>query len=214
MGLLLSKNPANLVMFFDFVSKLIGFEKNMVSLVSRTGRCFQRYDMKGYRQVVGCIPYRYRETNQSSSIKELEVLLISSQKGQAMMFPKGGWEVDESKEDAAKRETLEEAGVTGKVEKLLGVWSYKSKRRDIMHEGYMFPLHVSQQLDRWPEEKLRLRKWMTVAEARETVVNGCFLNLPQLAWWPLASVLNNDWDQERVGGQQLSSGNQKLGFRT
>jgi hypothetical protein len=28
----------------------------------------------------------------------------------------GGWELDESKEDAAMRETLEEAGVTGKVE--------------------------------------------------------------------------------------------------
>ncbi|XP_059453908.1 nudix hydrolase 4-like [Corylus avellana] len=177
MGLLLSKNPANLLMFFEFVSKRIRFdwvekEKNMVSLVSRTGRCLQRYDMKGYRQVVGCIPYRYRETNQSSSIKELEVLLISSQKGQAMMFPKGGWEKDESMEDAAKRETLEEAGVTGKVEKKLGVWPYKSKRQEIMHEGYMFPLHVSQQFDRWPEEKLRLRKWMTVAEAREVCQCG------------------------------------------
>ena len=63
MGLLLSKNPANLLMFFEFVSKRIRFdwvdwvekEKNMVSLVSRTGRCLQRYDMKGYRQVVGCV---------------------------------------------------------------------------------------------------------------------------------------------------------------
>lgn len=50
-------------MFFEFVSKRIRFdwvdwvekEKNMVSLVSRTGRCLQRYDMKGYRQVVGCV---------------------------------------------------------------------------------------------------------------------------------------------------------------
>lgn len=57
MGLLLSKNPANLLMCFEFVSKLIWVEKekNKVSLVSRTGRCLQRYDRKGYRQVVGYV---------------------------------------------------------------------------------------------------------------------------------------------------------------
>ncbi|XP_062159466.1 nudix hydrolase 18, mitochondrial-like [Alnus glutinosa] len=154
----------------DFAEKY-----KMVSMVSsRTGRCLQRYDRKGYRQVVGCIPYRYRDTSQSSSIKELEVLLISSQKGQAMMFPKGGWELDESMEDAAKRETLEEAGVTGKVEKKLGMWLYKSKRCDIMHEGYMFPLRVNKELDQWPEKNLRQRKWMTVAEAGE-VCQGAWM---------------------------------------
>uniref|UniRef100_M1B5F1 Diphosphoinositol polyphosphate phosphohydrolase n=1 Tax=Solanum tuberosum TaxID=4113 RepID=M1B5F1_SOLTU len=31
-----------------------------------------------------------------------------------MMFPKGGWEIDESLEEAASRETFEEAGVVGK----------------------------------------------------------------------------------------------------
>lgn len=76
----------------------------------------------------------------------LEVLLISSQKGTAMLFPKvrgfmisgsihdthfewmfdlfsclfmhmqGGWETDESKTEAAARETEEEAGVLGIVE--------------------------------------------------------------------------------------------------
>lgn len=42
--------------------------------------------------------------------------MISSQKGQAMMFPKGGWELDESVEEAASRESVEEAGVLGIVE--------------------------------------------------------------------------------------------------
>jgi diphosphoinositol-polyphosphate diphosphatase len=47
---------------------------------------------------------------------ELEVLVVSSQKSQRLMFPKGGWELDESLEEAASRESLEEAGVIGNVE--------------------------------------------------------------------------------------------------
>lgn len=170
MGLLLSKNPHNLHVFFSFCLGRFGVsirKDTGLSLVSRTGRCLQRYDGRGYREVVGCIPYRYRETDESSSGKELEVLLVSSQKGQAMMFPKGGWECDETMEEAAKRETLEEAGVIGTVEEKLDRWFYKSKRCDIMHWGHMFPLRVNKQCDSWPEKDLRQRKWMTVAEARE-----------------------------------------------
>ncbi|CAL0311112.1 unnamed protein product [Lupinus luteus] len=50
---------------------------------------------------------------------EIEVLVISSQnqKGKGMLLPKGGWELDESKKEAALRETLEEAGVRGIVGK-------------------------------------------------------------------------------------------------
>ncbi|XP_019053294.1 PREDICTED: nudix hydrolase 18, mitochondrial-like [Nelumbo nucifera] len=144
----------------------------MVALVSRTGREFQRYDDEGRRQVVGCIPYRYK-TGKSPSheamddSQDLEVLLISSQKSHAMLFPKGGWEMDESMKEAAKRETMEEAGVEGNVESQLGKWFFKSKSHDAIYEGYMFPLLVEKQLDIWPEKHVRQRKWMTVDEARE-----------------------------------------------
>ncbi|KAE8021949.1 hypothetical protein FH972_007796 [Carpinus fangiana] len=136
-------------------------QENMVALVSRTGRHLQRYCM-GRRQVVGCIPYRYSE-----EARELEVLVISSQKGNRMLFPKGGWEIDESKIEAASRETVEEAGVRGIIELELGKWSFKSKTHDTYYDGYMFPLRVREQLDFWPEQKLRQRKWMSVQEARE-----------------------------------------------
>ncbi|KAL6323873.1 hypothetical protein AAG906_005870 [Vitis piasezkii] len=140
----------------------------MVALVSRTGRHLQRYN-KGRRQVVGCIPYRYRITNQGSleDGEALEVLLISSQKGKSMLFPKGGWETDESKTEAALRETVEEAGVTGIVESELGKWSFKSKRNDTYCEAFMFPLLVKEELELWPEKNVRERKWVSVAEARE-----------------------------------------------
>ncbi|KAI4307663.1 hypothetical protein L6164_030828 [Bauhinia variegata] len=144
-------------------------QENVVALVSRTGRELQRY-RKGRRQVVGCIPYRYKIQEQSSleaSEEELEVLVISSQKGKGMLFPKGGWELDESRKEAALRETIEEAGVRGIVQGKLGKWSFKSKTHDTLYEGYMFPLLVQEQLEFWPEQHVRQRTWMSVHEARE-----------------------------------------------
>ncbi|XP_009596747.1 nudix hydrolase 17, mitochondrial-like isoform X1 [Nicotiana tomentosiformis] len=159
------------------------------SMSSRMGRDLQRYN-EGCRQVVGCIPYRYRETNESSfnngaRIDDLEFLLISSQKSPRVMFPKevtgsshensllqkcrGGWEIDESLKDAALRETFEEAGVLGEVEvqDYLGTWSFKSKSQGTFHEGHMLPLLVTEELDDWPEKTARRRFWMKFNEARE-----------------------------------------------
>ncbi|KAJ1437778.1 NUDIX hydrolase domain [Sesbania bispinosa] len=112
-----------------------------------------------------CIPYRYRR--KGTQKKELEVLVISAQNGNGMQFPKGGWESDESMEQAALRETIEEAGVVGNIESRLGKWFYKSKRQNAVHEGYMFPLLVKKQLENWPEKNIRKRRWMTVAEAKQ-----------------------------------------------
>ncbi|XP_057961785.1 nudix hydrolase 18, mitochondrial [Malania oleifera] len=141
--------------------------KDMVGLVSRTGRQLQRYNM-GRRQVVGCIPYRYTNGSEGTPFHELlEVLVISSQKGHGILFPKGGWETDETVEEAAARESLEEAGVLGILEVELGKWSFKSRRHGTIYEGYMFPLLVKEVLDSWPEENLRQRKWMPVHKARE-----------------------------------------------
>ncbi|KAK9902359.1 hypothetical protein M0R45_001598 [Rubus argutus] len=151
-----------------------GISRRQVALVSRTGRHLQRYN-KGRRQVVGCIPYRYKYSKQSPAkddeAKELEVLVISSQsqKGKGMLFPKGGWELDESKEEAASRETLEESGVRGIIESELGKWSFRSKSHDAYYDGYMFPLRVEEQLDFWPEKNLRQRTWVSVKEARQFV---------------------------------------------
>jgi diphosphoinositol-polyphosphate diphosphatase len=139
----------------------------VVCLASRTGRDLQRYNNMGGRQVVGCIPYRYKEDIDGNMSNELEVLVVSSQKSQRLMFPKGGWELDESLEEAASRESLEEAGVIGNVECELGQWNFISKRYSIYYEGYMFPLFVKEQLDQWPEKNVRRRVWMTVAQARE-----------------------------------------------
>lgn len=108
----------------------------------------------------------------------------------------GGWETDESKTEAALRETVEEAGVVGTIEVSappywllrrqsnaikneinfdvgcfgqceLGKWNFKSKRCESYCEAFMFPLLVKEELEVWPEKNLRERKWVCVAEARE-----------------------------------------------
>ncbi|XP_010271341.1 PREDICTED: nudix hydrolase 18, mitochondrial-like [Nelumbo nucifera] len=138
-------------------------------LVSRTGRDLQRYDEVGRRQVVGCIPYRCNNPSNDADINDLEVLMISSQKKRhIMLFPKGGWEQDESIVQAAERETYEEAGVTGTIKTGLGRWLFKSKRFGSDYEGYMYPLLVEKLLDNWPEKNVRQRKWMTVDEAKKS----------------------------------------------
>ncbi|KAK4603067.1 hypothetical protein RGQ29_011877 [Quercus rubra] len=89
----------------------------MASEPARTGRLRQRYE-GNYRLVSGCIPYRVsKEENEHSSEKEdgIEVLMVSSPKRDDLVFPKGGWEDDETKEEAACREAFEEAGVKGNL---------------------------------------------------------------------------------------------------
>ncbi|KAL9224824.1 hypothetical protein vseg_000823 [Gypsophila vaccaria] len=133
---------------------------------SRTGRELQRYYM-GRRQVVGCIPYRFVKKFLTPGHQVLEVLMVSSQKGKKMLFPKGGWEKDESKKEAALRETLEEAGVIGSIQSELGQWMYKSKSQDTLHDVYMFSLLFEEQFEYWPEKDFRQRRWVKVTEAKE-----------------------------------------------
>jgi diphosphoinositol-polyphosphate diphosphatase len=153
----------------------IYFVENIMSSVqARTGRHQQRYD-NNFRLVSGCIPYRIiKEENEHSGEKEdsLEVLMVSSPNRDDRVFPKGGWEDDETVEQAACREALEEAGVKGKLkEKCLGVWEFRSKSRQNSSSleggcrGYMFALEVTEELETWPEQENRDRKWLKIKEA-------------------------------------------------
>ncbi|XP_076925827.1 nudix hydrolase 13, mitochondrial-like [Bidens hawaiensis] len=140
----------------------------MSSIVARTGRQLQRYDNK-LRLVSGCIPYRLVKTE---DLEKIEVLMVSSPNRDDMVFPKGGWESDETVEEAARREALEEAGVRGILKgNALGVWEFRSKsKQEACSEeggckGYMFVLEVTEELEAWPEQNNRNRKWMVMEEA-------------------------------------------------
>ncbi|XP_061346532.1 nudix hydrolase 16, mitochondrial-like [Gastrolobium bilobum] len=146
----------------------------MSGLVARTGRHQQRYE-DGYRLVAGCVPFRYKDGNDcgdSCSEKIVEVLMINSSSGPGLLFPKGGWENDETVEEAAVREAIEEAGVRGDLRDFLGYYEFRSKTHqdEFSPKGLcraaMFALFVKEELESWPEQSTRNRSWLTISEAR------------------------------------------------
>ncbi|KAK1315668.1 hypothetical protein QJS10_CPA05g00862 [Acorus calamus] len=144
----------------------------MSDLVARTGRHQQRYQ-DGFRLVAGCIPFKYDEYCGVIS-KEVKVLMINSPSGPGLLFPKGGWENDETKEEAALREAVEEAGVRGELKEFLGYYEFKSKTHvdEFSPEGRckaaMFALLVEEVLSSWPEQDTRhQRQWVSMTEAAE-----------------------------------------------
>ncbi|GMI99708.1 hypothetical protein HRI_003640100 [Hibiscus trionum] len=146
----------------------------MSFLPARKGRHRQRYE--GHlRLVAGCIPYRFQmdvEDSDGGVTSRITVLMISTPNRDDLVFPKGGWEDDETVHDAACREALEEAGVKGILdEDPLGVWEFRSKSRQICCNveggcrGYMFALEVTEELDSWAEQTSYKRKWLSPEEA-------------------------------------------------
>ncbi|KAG7654093.1 NUDIX hydrolase domain [Arabidopsis suecica] len=127
-----------------------------------------------------CIPYRLikaddiEEDSSVDFVNKLEVLMVSSPNRHDLVFPKGGWEDDETVLEAASREAIEEAGVKGILREVpLGVWEFRSKSSTVEDEclggckGYMFALEVTEELEDWPERKNRERRWLNVKEALE-----------------------------------------------
>lgn len=134
------------------------------TLTARTGREHQRYSPEtGGRLVAGCIPYRRCTNNEDP-----EILMITSvqenSKKLKWVLPKGGWETDETKEQAAVRETLEEAGVEGKLESGLDEIKFDGKH-NAKQIAYMFVLRVEVEHESWAERPRRERQWYPLSEA-------------------------------------------------
>lgn len=109
----------------------------------------------------------------NDALHTIEVMMVTTQGGPGLLFPKGGWETDETVEEAACREAYEEAGVLGDLQGCIGSWDFKSKRQQGNHSpdglcrAYMFALVVKEELDFWPEQQCRNRHWFTASEAME-----------------------------------------------
>ena len=112
--------------------------------------------------------------------ENVRVLLVTSRSGAGLVFPKGGWETDESCEAAAARETVEEAGVRGDLEpEPLGTFHFASSKKEQSSNNNrsgreerkkssaatMFALRVREELTEWPESAQRCRVWLSPGDA-------------------------------------------------
>jgi 8-oxo-dGTP pyrophosphatase MutT (NUDIX family) len=95
---------------------------------------------------------------------QLQVLLVTTRGSGGWIIPKGGRSRKLDDAAAAAREAQEEAGVVGQV-KLPSVGKYLHQRRDGAHEVAVYELEVSRQRRKWPERRIRKRRWVTVQEA-------------------------------------------------
>jgi 8-oxo-dGTP pyrophosphatase MutT (NUDIX family) len=103
---------------------------------------------------------------------QLEVLLVTTRQTRRWVIPKGWRSTRLSDADAAAREALEEAGVTGRtLKKPVGSYSY-FKRED---DGFrpvkvtVYVLKVQEQKKRWKEVDERKRRWLSISRAAELV---------------------------------------------
>lgn len=174
------------------------------AITARTGRHKQRYNDARQRLVAGCICVRRRRrrdeedergttsettttmtttSTSSSSSSSTKVLMINSKKGprgngdgRDLIFPKGGWETDESAAEAAARECLEEGGVRGTIASTTAPMpAYEFTSRSKLKAGcdpieatcvaHVFTMQVTEVLDHWPEEGERARYWLSPSEA-------------------------------------------------
>lgn len=136
---------------------------------ARTGREKQRYDEHEQRLVAGCIPVRGNPNVEGG----VEVLMVSNKHNDGLIFPKGGWETDETAEEAAARESMEEAGVRGTCV-YVGEFKFKSRKKALNASGLkggclarVFVMDVTEEMTEWPEQKKRTRRWMPAADAIE-----------------------------------------------
>ncbi|XP_069830339.1 diphosphoinositol polyphosphate phosphohydrolase 2 isoform X3 [Dendropsophus ebraccatus] len=94
-----------------------------------------------------------------------QILLVSSSRyPDQWIVPGGGMEPEEEPGGAAVREVYEEAGVKGKLGRLLGIFEQNQDRK---HRTYVYVLTVTEVLEDWEDSVNigRKREWFKVEDA-------------------------------------------------
>ncbi|KAI9246787.1 NUDIX hydrolase domain-like protein [Sporodiniella umbellata] len=139
----------------------------------RVGRDNQMYDENSIRQISGTIAVDPRTDR---------VLVISSSKRKNVwVLPKGGWENDETREEAAKREAFEEGGVQGELTGFTGRFVDYDADGDPKGHVWFYELCVERVYDQWPEDDFRQRRWCTLEEAIQLLSFKPFMQKALLA---------------------------------
>jgi 8-oxo-dGTP pyrophosphatase MutT (NUDIX family) len=107
------------------------------------------------------IPCRIRD-------ERVQIALVTTVSGKRWVVPKGSLEEGERPQDAAIRETEEEAGLIGDLaRKPLGRYRFTRDNERYVVEVYL--MRVTTTLDYWLEAGLRRRRWIAVDKAAALV---------------------------------------------
>ncbi len=109
----------------------------------------------------GVIPYRKTKDC-------FEVLLITSLKKKKWIIPKGFIEFNLSPFESAKKEALEEAGISGSNE-TIELGHFENKKSIGVCHVKVFAMEVINELGDYPEKARRKRKWFSVKEAASNI---------------------------------------------
>lgn len=115
-------------------------------------------------QQVAALPFR-----RSRGI--VEVLLVTSSSGR-WIIPKGDIDSGMQPHLAAEKEAFEEGGVRGRIgDRQLGTFPTRKEQDGaaIPVEVTVFPLEVQEELQSWPENDWRRRRWLPLGAAAEAV---------------------------------------------
>ena len=119
-----------------------------------------------YQAQVAALPVRGKPGN-------YKVLHVTSRETRRWIIPKG-WPMKGRKDhEAAAREALEEAGVSGHIHKHpMGAYTYDKRLSNGSVErvrAMVYLLEVEKETRKWPEKDERKREWVSVREAAERV---------------------------------------------
>ena len=106
------------------------------------------------RQVSGCI-----------AIRKKEILIISARHSDKWVLPKGGVEKNESTEEAASRELLEEAGVT--ATDFVKIHEMIMQRKSGKQNSHWYICTIDKVQQNWLEEKERKRLFVSIEKAKQ-----------------------------------------------
>lgn len=113
------------------------------------------------RRQAAVIPFRVRD-------ERVEIALVTTLSGKRWVIPKGSLDDGERSREAASRETEEEAGLIGELErKRLGRYYFTRAGERYVVEVYL--MRVTTVLDHWLEAGVRRRRWIALDKAAAVV---------------------------------------------
>ena len=116
----------------------------------------------------GALPYRRGEG--------LEILLVTSRETRRWVIPKGWPMKGKTPHGAAAREALEEAGVSGRIDRsALGGFPYLKRLKNgapAPCHVKVFALEVLREHETWPEMSQRERRWFSPEAAAAAVAES------------------------------------------